>query len=399
MNLIKFQNQILLYIQIHMIKKKCMNVKKKDYMPNINYTKSLKLLKKSNSSSSIYLANKDEINKFEKMKNEGRYEIIKIQFPREQILNKNKIEYLPGKFEVIYPNKNIIVNEFVEQKNNDRNINNKQIINQENIIINNGFVNMNNNYYVNNNKNDNEYIHQNNKDKIITNNQNFMNENIFIWNNLDIDNNDNNNESENKQFLNDYNPQNVGNKLINNKENENYLNNINNKRNYTYNYLNHNFNNNRLNDFPLENNSINKNINIININRDLINKYNLNKISKTLNNQLLNKLNNEINSKEFISKYYNDYNFISSLNNEMENNNYIKENCINPRLNYNKSNDDFGLYDKNNPKIISINKNANNHKYNHLFNFNNNPQFFQPHFFQKFLKKFYLIYKFKVQSK
>ena len=83
MNLIKFQNQILLYIQIHMIKKKCMNVKKKDYMPNINYTKSLKLLKKSNSSSSIYLANKDEINRFEKMKNEGRYEIIKIQFPIE----------------------------------------------------------------------------------------------------------------------------------------------------------------------------------------------------------------------------------------------------------------------------------------------------------------------------
>ena len=43
-------------------------------MPNINYTNSLKLLKKSNSSSSIYLANKDEINRFEKMKNEGRYD-------------------------------------------------------------------------------------------------------------------------------------------------------------------------------------------------------------------------------------------------------------------------------------------------------------------------------------
>ena len=118
------------------------------------------------------------MNRFQRMKNEGKYEIIKIKFPREQIINNNKVKIIPGKLEVINPNKDIIKfiepNKYIVRSNSQ-----KQIINPENIIINNGFVNMNNNYYVNNNiKNGNEQININNKDKISNN----MAQKIFIGN-------------------------------------------------------------------------------------------------------------------------------------------------------------------------------------------------------------------------
>ena len=61
-----------------------------------------KIIKKSNSSSSLFF-NNNEINRFQKMKNEGKYEIIKIKFPREQIINNNNVKIIPGKLEVINP--------------------------------------------------------------------------------------------------------------------------------------------------------------------------------------------------------------------------------------------------------------------------------------------------------
>ena len=82
------------------------------------------------------------MNRFQKMKNEGKYEIIRIKFPREKIINNNNVKIIPGKLEVINLNKDIIKlfepNKYIVKSNSQ-----KQKINQENIIINNGFVNMN----------------------------------------------------------------------------------------------------------------------------------------------------------------------------------------------------------------------------------------------------------------
>ena len=141
-----------------------------------------KVIQKSKSSNEFYIRNNelfDRVDKFQKISNNGNYEFINIQFPREDIIKNNSIEIIPGKFEVLNRNHN----------NKDLFMNNldKQIINQENIIINNGFVNMNNNYYVNNNNinnnlkkmNSDEFINPNLNDIKSNNDLNFKNNIIY----------------------------------------------------------------------------------------------------------------------------------------------------------------------------------------------------------------------------
>ena len=131
-----------------------------DNLTNFTNNVNSKLLKKSKSTNEYNLGNKEQ---FEEL-NKRNYDLIKIRFPRENIITNKSIEIIPGNLQLLYPenNKNLI-------RNTD-----KQIINQENIIINNGFVNMNNNYYVNNNN-----IENNNN-----NNQKQINDN---YSNLDND--------------------------------------------------------------------------------------------------------------------------------------------------------------------------------------------------------------------
>ena len=336
-----------------------------------------KLIKKSNSSSSLFFNNND-INRFQKMKNEGNYEIIKIKFPREQIINNNNVKIIPGKLEVINPNKNIIKfiepNKYIERSNSQ-----KQIINQENIIINNGMVNMNNNYYVNNNiKNGNEQINGNNKDKINNN----MSQKIFIGNivrNNSLNNIINNNI--NKEYLNNCTISNFENKLIGNnlydhlnshyqyntatnlyKSNpilnnynndlfESKLNNINNQKCTNNNKTNAIFNSNNknnLNNFYLKNEKIDLTLNKNDYNYRLINNYNSNINEKNifnqftpryktdinnpkqriLNNNSVNNFNN-INNDNYIHKeYLTDRNILQNKNNNNNNINYIHKNYI-----------------------------------------------------------------------
>ena len=376
--------------------------KKNNYFQNINNANSLKVLKKSNSYGSIYLDknNCNEINKFVKMRDEGKFEIIKIRFPRQHILNNNEIEYIPGKFEVINSNKEFMVNQFMEQnKNVERN--NKQIINQENIIINNGFVNMNNNYYVNNNiKNIVDEMNDNQKDKIINNNSKNMKENIFN-NNLYKDNNCINNDDEiiNNHLIKNYPENNIDIKPTNNNNKyKNYK--VEDKNILDNNYL---FNQ-KLTNYNSINNKINKdanknlNNNIININDDIIN--NLNKSADNNLNDIYveNKINsiyniNYINNTKFLRNLgnQNNYNYTNipiynnnlmpNLNQEMQKyymkynlNNDFRQNIINNDLLYNnKINKDIHLYNRNNIQIIPISKNINH-------TLQNNPQLFHPHF-------------------
>ena len=397
-------------------KTKILDNKKINYMNSINNVNSFKVLRKSNSYSSLYFDNSNEIDKFEKLRNEGRYEIIKIRFPRQQIVNNNQIEYIPGKFEVINPNKDLMVNQFVENKNYERNNNNKQIINQENIIINNGFVNMNNNYYVNNNvKNEKEEINENHKDKIIYNSQKILRENIIIGN-FNKDNNyiKNNDEIINKHVMENFHD----NKSL---DSERYDNNFNKMdyKNIVYNNLNDNLFNQRLNKYNIVNNNINKNLND-NIN---INANNVNNVNNDINNNLDNKLNNRINIISNNDKYMNINKFTGNFKNQINyNNKYIpafKDNNLIPIQNNeirmkndnfhfpsindldqlsnkdnllysdNKINNSINIYNKDNPKIIPINKNIKNNIYNHFYNLNNNPQLFHPHFHSNIPTKFF----------
>ena len=287
-----------------------------------------KIIKKSNSSSSLIFSN-NEMNRFQRMKNEGKYEIIKIKFPREQIINNNKVKIIPGKLEVINPNKDIIKfiepNKYIVRSNSQ-----KQIINPENIIINNGFVNMNNNYYVNNNiKNDNEQININNKDKISNN----IAQKIFIGNivkNNSLNNIINSNNDANKEYIKSYPINNFENKLIGNNLydylNNHYQYNTNTniyKNNPIYNNYNNDLFESKLNNINIENNSnspkyINNNkINIIynNNNKNNTNNFHLkkDKINLTLNN-------NDYNNKFINNDYNNDAN------------EKIKYNGLTPRL-------------------------------------------------------------------
>ena len=284
-----------------------------------------KIIKKSNSSSSLIFSN-NEMNRFQRMKNEGKYEIIKIKFPREQIINNNKVKIIPGKLEVINPNKDIIKfiepNKYIVRSNSQ-----KQIINPENIIINNGFVNMNNNYYVNNNiKNGNEQININNKDKISNN----MAQKIFIGNivkNNSLKNIINSNNDANKEYIKSYPINNFENKLIGNNLydylNNHYQYNTNTniyKNNPIYNNYNNDLFESKLNNINIENNSnspkyINNNkINII-YNNNNKNNFHLkkDKINLTLNN-------NDYNNKFINNDYNNDAN------------EKIKYNGLTPRL-------------------------------------------------------------------
>ena len=140
-----------------------------------NNFKEEKILRKSNSLNDFHLSNKQHlhiIDNFQKINNKENYKLIKINFPKDNIIKSNSIEIIPGKFEILNSNHN---NKDLIMTNSD-----KHIINQENIIINNGFVNMNNNYYVNNNN------LNNNMNKINDNNDDFVNNNInnFKFNNI-----------------------------------------------------------------------------------------------------------------------------------------------------------------------------------------------------------------------
>ena len=331
-----------------------------------------KIIKKSNSSSSLFFSN-NEMNRFQRMKNEGKYEIIKIKFPREQIIHNNKVKIIPGKLEVINPNKDLIKfiepNKYLERSNSQ-----KQIINQENIIINNGFVNMNNNYYVNNNniKNENEQINENNKDKINNN----MSQKIFIGNivkknslnNITKSNNNINKEYINKHPINSFENRLIGNNLydylnnhyqysintnsyrsniaynnINNDlfehklDNINIDNNSNNPKNTNNNKFNNNINNrNNTNNFFLKNEKINLTLNNKDYNNDVNKKQIISEFSprlktninypnqKSPNNNPVNNFNNIINPNYIHKEYLNNSNLLQNINNT----NYIHQNFI-----------------------------------------------------------------------
>ena len=332
-----------------------------------------KIIKKSNSSSSLFFSN-NEMNRFQRMKNEGKYEIIKIKFPREQIINNNKVKIIPGKLEVINPNKDLIKfiepNKYLERSNSQ-----KQIINQENIIINNGFVNMNNNYYVNNNniKNENEQINENNKDKINNN----MSQKIFIGNivkknslnNITKSNNNINKEYINKHPINSFENRLIGNNLydyLNNHyqysintnsyrsniaynninlfehklDNINIDNNSNNPKNTNNNKFNTIYNNinnrNNTNNFFLKNEKINLTLNNKDYNNDVNKKQIISEFSprlktninypnqKSPNNNPVNNFNNIINPNYIHKEYLNNSNLLQNINNT----NYIHQNFI-----------------------------------------------------------------------
>jgi len=256
-----------------------------------------KIIKKSNSSSSLFF-NNNEMNRFQRIKNEGKYEIIKIKIPIEKIINNNKVKIIPGKLEVINPNKNII--KFIEpNKYLYRSNSQKQIINQENIIINNGFVNMNNNYYVTNNmKNGNEQINENKKDKI----NNYMTQKIFIGNIVKSNSLNNIINNNNNEYINNYPINNFETRLIGNNLYD-YLNNHYQYNTNTYIYksnpINNNFNNDlfkpKLNNINIENN---------NNNPKYISK---NKINNTNNFYLKNgKINLKLDNNDYNNKFIND---------------------------------------------------------------------------------------------
>ena len=268
-----------------------------------------KIIKKSNSSSSLLFTN-NEMNRFQRMKNEGKYEIIKIKFPREQIINNNKLKIIPGKLEVINPNKDIIKfiepNKYIVRSNSQ-----KQIINQENIIINNGFVNMNNNYYVNNNiKKDNGQINKNSKNKINNN----MNQKIFIGNIVKsntLKNITNSNHENNKLYINNC-PMNnfeiglIGNNLYDYFNNHYQYNTNTNlyKTNPIYKDFNNDLFEPRLNNINIKNNSNNKKY--INYNK-INNIYNNNNKNNKNNLYLKNdKLNLTLNNNDYNNKFIND---------------------------------------------------------------------------------------------
>ena len=303
-----------------------------------------KIIKKSNSSSSLIFSN-NEMNRFQRMKNEGKYEIIKIKFPREQIINNNKVKIIPGKLEVINPNKDIIKfiepNKYIVRSNSQ-----KQIINPENIIINNGFVNMNNNYYVNNNiKNGNEQINVNNKDKISNN----MAQKIFIGNivkNNSLKNIINSNNDANKEYIKSYPINNFENKLIGNN---------------LYDYLNNHY-------------QYNTNTNIYK-NNPIYNNYNNDLFESKLNNI---NIENNINSPKYINN--NKINII--YNNNNKNNFHLKKDKINLTLNNNDYNNKFINNDYNNDANEKIKYNGltprlktdiNYINYPNQKNLNNNP--------------------------
>ena len=303
-----------------------------------------KIIKKSNSSSSLIFSN-NEMNRFQRMKNEGKYEIIKIKFPREQIINNNKVKIIPGKLEVINPNKDIIKfiepNKYIVRSNSQ-----KQIINPENIIINNGFVNMNNNYYVNNNiKNGNEQINVNNKDKISNN----MAQKIFIGNivkNNSLKNIINSNNDTNKEYIKSYPINNFENKLIGNN---------------LYDYLNNHY-------------QYNTNTNIYK-NNPIYNNYNNDLFESKLNNI---NIENNINSPKYINN--NKINII--YNNNNKNNFHLKKDKINLTLNNNDYNNKFINNDYNNDANEKIKYNGltprlktdiNYINYPNQKNLNNNP--------------------------
>ena len=303
-----------------------------------------KIIKKSNSSSSLIFSN-NEMNRFQRMKNEGKYEIIKIKFPREQIINNNKVKIIPGKLEVINPNKDIIKfiepNKYIVRSNSQ-----KQIINPENIIINNGFVNMNNNYYVNNNiKNGNEQINVNNKDKISNN----IAQKIFIGNivkNNSLNNIINSNNDANKEYIKSYPINNFENKLIGNN---------------LYDYLNNHY-------------QYNTNTNIYK-NNPIYNNYNNDLFESKLNNI---NIENNINSPKYINN--NKINII--YNNNNKNNFHLKKDKINLTLNNNDYNNKFINNDYNNDANEKIKYNGltprlktdiNYINYPNQKNLNNNP--------------------------
>ena len=303
-----------------------------------------KIIKKSNSSSSLIFSN-NEMNRFQRMKNEGKYEIIKIKFPREQIINNNKVKIIPGKLEVINPNKDIIKfiepNKYIVRSNSQ-----KQIINPENIIINNGFVNMNNNYYVNNNiKNGNEQININNKDKISNN----IAQKIFIGNivkNNSLNNIINSNNDANKEYIKSYPINNFENKLIGNN---------------LYDYLNNHY-------------QYNTNTNIYK-NNPIYNNYNNDLFESKLNNI---NIENNINSPKYINN--NKINII--YNNNNKNNFHLKKDKINLTLNNNDYNNKFINNDYNNDANEKIKYNGltprlktdiNYINYPNQKNLNNNP--------------------------
>ena len=395
-NNIPYINQIIYtntYDQSNIINAKINNKQ------NINNANNIKILRKSNSYSNYMDVDNYEIDKFEKMKNEGRYEIIKIRFPREQILNNNKIEFIPGKLEVINPDNGFLFKQLVEKNNNnEEKDSNKHIINQENIIINNGFVNMNNNYYVNNieNRKENEDSNKNDKDKLINNNY-AMKENLFI-NKFNKENNylHNNNEIKNKHLLNNEikplnNQQYNLNKIdYNNILYNNYNDNLFNQRLNEYNFINNNLNRNR--NHNTNDNSIYNQLNINtrnNFNNILSEK---NKIYLISNNNIYKVQNkNKLigNSNQFNSLYIDDK-IIPNLNPEIQNNNKCS---INNNMNqkfitnivYNNMKNN-NLYSRNNSQFIPINRNINNDIYNHIYNLNNNPQLFHPKFHSNQIK-------------
>ena len=202
--------------------------------PNNNIINNQKILKKSQSLNQFFFTNKEIFDEFENIhqtKKQTDYDFIKLNFPKEQIIKNNSIEFIQGKLKMMEPrnsNNNLILN------NAD-----KQIINQENIIINNGFVNMNNNYYVNNNNINNELKKDQNNGELINNDMNEIKynhdmnyENEIMYNtdnffnskmyDLDIINNKPSNNLLNMNYNNDYN--NPNNIYDNNKKYFNILN-------------------------------------------------------------------------------------------------------------------------------------------------------------------------------
>ena len=216
-------------------------------------------------------------------------------------------------------------------------------------INNNNLINNNNNHNINNLNNNNNI--QNNNQNII-NNKNGFNNNIQLFgNNQNFNNNMNNNQIQNNM-----------NNMINfniNGNNTNFINNINNIQ-----IMSNNNNNN--NNFNGNNNGMNFQQNNNNFNgfNNNINNFNNNNICN-------NNINNFNNNNNFI--YNNNFNNISNNNNYLINNN----NILNPNNNFGNNNNQLipSIPQNNFNRFIANNNNIMNQIQFPLQNLNNNMPF------------------------
>ena len=273
---------------------------------------------------------------------------------------------------------------------NDNNINNNKI-NNSNIDINNNMNNNsinNNNIEYNNNMNNNSLNNNNFNNNNIDNNMNNTNINNKSIKNSNLDNNNNSLNNNNFNNSNIDNNNNMNNNINNNDiKNSNIENNINeiengNKNNISNDDVINSLKNNNFNDntnFNEGNNNGNENIN-----NNFINSINnMNNENNNIDNNINNNNNNEIkisenilfnsnNMNNNINNNYNDFQNnlsfnINGLNNNnniagsINNNNLNLINNINNNINNNNMNADPNNYNNNNINIInSFNNNGNN---------------------------------------